>query len=376
MKLLVAGDLAITNQYSSYNIGDKIKKLFKSSNHNIVNLEAPVTNSSHKILKTGPHLKSSSESTLNVLKELNIDIVTLANNHILDYDQAGLKDTLNFCDKADIATLGAGVNIKDAKNPLFINTPNGQIAILNFAENEWSSASNNEGGANPLDIIENTYQIKKVKREAKYVFVIIHGGHEYYNLPSPRMKKQYRFYAEHGADLIISHHTHCVSGYEVYNKVPIYYGLGNFLFTNHSQFSDWYAGLIIEICFDKNGQLKTTPIPVSQKKSNFYLELLNGDERKTVLERFQVYSDIIANDDILNEHWSRYVGEETKNYLKMLSPKAFIKNKYIRGVLNKSGINLNNKFGNSLLLNLLRCEAHRDLSIEVLEDYLNKNPKM
>ena len=58
--------------------------------------------------------------------------------------------------------------------------------------------------------------------------MIVHGGHECYNLPSPRMQKQYLFYADQGADIVVGHHTHCISGYEVYKGVPIYYSLGNF----------------------------------------------------------------------------------------------------------------------------------------------------
>jgi poly-gamma-glutamate capsule biosynthesis protein CapA/YwtB (metallophosphatase superfamily) len=76
-----------------------------------------------------------------------------------------------------------------------------------------------------MDIIDNANQIKEAKATHDKVIVIVHGGHEYYNLPSPRMQKQYRFYADQGADFVVGHHTHCISGYEVYNGVPIYYSL-------------------------------------------------------------------------------------------------------------------------------------------------------
>ena len=74
----------------------------------------------------------------------------------------------------------------------------------------------NNIGANPIDIIDNAAQIKKAKKECDFVIVIAHGGHEYYNLPSPRMQKLYRFFAENGADIVIGHHTHCVSGHAIH----------------------------------------------------------------------------------------------------------------------------------------------------------------
>ena len=67
-----------------------------------------------------------------------------------------------------------------------------------------------------MDIIDNAKEIKNAKEKADYVFVIVHGGHEHYSLPSPKMQKQYRFYVEQGADIVIGHHTHCINGNEVY----------------------------------------------------------------------------------------------------------------------------------------------------------------
>jgi len=58
------------------------------------------------------------------------------------------------------------------------------------------------------------------------------------------MVKQYRFYAENGADAIVGHHTHCIGGYEIYKDVPIIYSLGNFLFTLPSKREEWYSGLL------------------------------------------------------------------------------------------------------------------------------------
>src|SRR5690606_1069444 len=104
--------------------------LFQNSDYNIVNLEAPVTNSKSKIIKTGPHLKANKESTLSVLKTLEIDLVTLANNHVLDYDEEGVLDTLDFCRENNFLVAGAGKNKEEAAKIFYLDTKVGKIAFI------------------------------------------------------------------------------------------------------------------------------------------------------------------------------------------------------------------------------------------------------
>src|SRR5690554_468023 len=369
MKILITGDLVINKTFLNDNISPEVINLFQSSDYNIVNLEAPVTESNLKILKTRPHLKSEKESTLEILKALNINLCTLANNHVLDYDEQGVLDTINFCKENNIQTVGAGNNLEEASKTLYFDSAEGKIAIVNFAENEWSSATEKTAGANPMDIIDNAKQIKEAKQSADYVFVIVHGGHEYYNLPSPRMQKQYRFYAEQGADIVIGHHTHCISGNEVYNGVPIYYSLGNFLFTKNNIQEDWYTGLVLEVNIEK-GNLTTKLHPVEQQKETFKLSLLNGKKREDIMKRISKYNAIIADKKMLKNEWDNYVDSKHDVYLNYWSPFSFISNRYVRGVLNRLGIKGLNKKGIALALNLMRCEAHVDMSKEVTNKYL------
>lgn len=364
MKLLITGDLVVNQPYDAFKMIDqKIVELFNQSDYNIVNLEAPVTDSEIKMLKTGPNLKADRDSTLGVLNELRVDAVTLANNHVLDYDSQGIADTLQFCKANNIATVGAGMNIFEVSQTLFIDTEEGKIAIVNFAENEWSAATVNSAGFNPMNVIDNTCQIQKARKHADYVIVIIHGGHEYYNLPSPRMQTQYRFYAEQGADIVVAHHTHCISGNEIHNGIPIYYSLGNFLFTMNVANDEWYTGLILELEIKEK---KITPklYVVEQAKETFKLSFSNNNK---AFERISEFNSIISDADKLKDSWANYVDKQSKAYLNLWSPLSMIKNRYLRTILNKLNINLTNKKGLALYLNLMRCEAHRDLSKEIIK---------
>lgn len=372
MKLLITGDLAVTEPYqASILINKEVKDLFANSDINILNLEAPVTETEKKILKTGPNLKSDRDSVVDVFKTLKVDVVTLANNHLMDYGEEGVADTLQFCKDNGVKTVGGGMNLKEASQTLYLDSKEGKIAIVNFAENEWVAASEISAGFNPMDIIDNSNQIKEAKEKADYVIVIIHGGHEYYNLPSPRMVKQYRFYAEQGADIVVGHHTHCINGNEIHKEVPIYYSLGNFLFTKSSTYEDWYTGLILDITIE-NGELSTKVHSVKQSKMNFELALKTEIEEKKILERIVRYNTIIQNEELLNTEWEKYVKEKSNSYLNYWSPISFIKNKYIQAGLRKLNLNLRNKKTLALYLNLMRCETHNDLNKQVLKRYLGK----
>ena len=364
MKLIITGDLVVNRPYNaSEQIDQNLIDLFSKSDYNIVNLEAPVTDSQDKTLKTGPNLKSNKESALDVLKTLQIDCVTLANNHVRDFGDQGISDTLQFCQENNIATVGAGMNITEASKTLYIDSKEGTIAIVNFAENEWSAATEDSAGFNPMDIIENTYQIQNAKNNADYVIVIIHGGHEYYNLPSPRMQKQYRFYAEQGADIVVGHHTHCINGYEVYKGVPIYYSLGNFLFTKNNSQPDWYNGLVLEIDIEHN-KLLPKLYAVEQEKEIFKLSFTEDNK---AFERINEFNGVIADIKKLQMSWDEYVTQQSYSYINRWSLLSMFKNRYVYAVFRRLNIQLFNKNSLVLYLNLMRCEAHWDLSKEVLK---------
>src|SRR5690606_10539643 len=121
------------------------------------------------------------------------------------------------------------------------------IGILNIAENEFCAAKENQAGGYTVNVIDNHYEIKKLKNICKKVIVIYHGGREHYQLPSPQLKERLRFYINSGADAVVAHHTHCYSGYEYYNNKPIFYGLGNFIFDFKDKYrkGNWTEGYAV-----------------------------------------------------------------------------------------------------------------------------------
>lgn len=377
MDLLITGDFYIADSFIGQNlVSDELENLFKLSDFNIVNLESPVTKDikEHKIVKTGPHLNGS-PNTFSILKKLNIDLITLANNHIMDYGSTGLNETILGCQRNLIDYVGAGTSIKKAMKPYLIERDNLKISILNFAENEWASAEENKPGANPLDIISNLRQIKEAKGKSDYVIVIIHGGHEYFHLPSPRMLKQYRFYAENGASVIIGHHSHCISGFEEYKGVPIFYSLGNFLFTMKSEYDAWYTGLILQLNFDSKSKISYKLIPVCQNRENYLVSIPLDNDKQDVENDIQKYSMIISDESLLLKAWNCYIDKMTNQLVDVFNPINLIGSKVLKGTLRRFRLSrfFISKNHYQKILNYIRCEAHSDVSKSVIMKLLKTN---
>jgi hypothetical protein len=372
VKILISGDFCPTNRIANLIEKDELSSVYndfveclKENDLNVTNLEAPLYDGVLKIKKTGPNLKVKSDY-VKALNFGNFHLVTLANNHIMDYGQDGLISTINTCKNNGISFVGAGLNLTEARKS-FIREFNGvKIGILNFAENEFSTSSGDDAGANPLNTISNFNDIRYTKGEVDYLFVIVHGGHEYYELPSPRMQETYRFFVDAGADAVIGHHTHCSSGYEIYNGKPIFYSLGNFIFDWPGRRSSiWNLGYAVQFIID-DGQLLFNIIPYFQGDEQEGLLLLNEVEKRNFYTRIEELNNVIQNPVKLQAAFVEFINSNKKNYLTMIQPYSnrYLTALYYRGFI-PSVLSENKK---RLLLNFARCESHRDMLIGVLKD--------
>lgn len=352
----------------------EVLKLFSDADFNVLNLESPLTNASkeHQILKTGPNLKACPD-TIGVLDLLKVDLVTLANNHIYDYGDKGLSDTLELCRKHHIATVGAELTLSKASEIFLKKMEQFTIGVINIAENEWGNANDHHGGANPMNIIANTRSIKEAKKIADIVILIIHGGHEYYYYPSPRMVEQYRFYAEQGASIIIGHHSHCISGYEIFAGVPIFYGLGNFLFDSTTELKGWYEGLLLNIKINAQKEITWKLHPYRQCKGNLKVELLEGKEKLDIENKINNINGVIGDPKKLEEKFRALLNTQKQYVLSMFSNSYILNHRYFRSAIRKLGLERFFLRRGQLksILNYSRCEAHKDITFEVILNYLN-----
>lgn len=369
MKLLIAGDISLRDRTAKCNwsaeelsqIFSNVSSFIKDADHAIVNLESPVTERIDSIIKDGPVLKNE-EKVLAIIKYCGFDTVSLANNHLKDYDCQGVVDTIAKCKQAGLQILGAGLNIKKAKRPIVYEDGNLKVGVLNVCEHESSIATENKAGAAPLDLTSLFYDIRELKEKADKIVVIIHGGCEHYQLPTPRMKKEYRLLIDYGVDVIVNHHQHCYSGYEIYNKKPIFYGLGNFYFDNPKKRNDkWNEGLLLELELTKN-VTDYKLIPYHQCDSEPTIELCKYEDFKNNIEQLNT---IIADDDKLNDCFDKLVDSKKPLYPFLPYGNHYLRALYGRGYLS----DFMTRLRKVKIFNAISCETHREVLLRYFENY-------
>lgn len=376
MKVLIAGDFCPQNrveklfQSKQFNkVLGEVKPIVEQVDYAIVNLECPVCQGEERpILKCGPRLKCDF-SGMEAIKWAGFDCVTLANNHFLDYGEEGVKNTLDTAKKYGIDTVGGGNNLKEAARVLYKEIDGQMLAIINCCEHEFSIATEITAGSNPLNAIQQYYSIKEARQKSDYVIVIVHGGHEHYQLPSPRMQNTYRFFIDAGADIVVNHHQHCYSGYEIYKDKPIFYGLGNFCFDASwkTQKGLWNVGYMLSVFF-QDSSVKYEIYPYNQCSQEPKVNIIN---EKVIHHDLEQLNSIINNSILLNKEINNYYNISLKDSNLVLEP---ISNRYIRALQHR-GILPKWKFGRKVVLrlyNFLLCEAHKDKICFFLEsEYRN-----
>lgn len=181
----------------------------------------------------------SKNADIQKMIELNINIVSLANNHIFDLGLDGFKNTISLLDKYNILYCGAGLNIVEASRPVVITSQNKTIAIFSYCMygskyiGHVPIATENHYGINPLDIDRAVKDIKESKHKYDIVIVMPHWGREYTYYPLVESKQIAYALIDAGADAIIGGHTHQVQPLVKYKKKPIYFSLSNFLFPDY-----------------------------------------------------------------------------------------------------------------------------------------------
>ena len=371
MKVLIAGDFCpryrVTEKFEKgdyESVLGEVKEIISDADYSIVNFECPVTKGGEKpIEKCGPNLQCS-EKGMEAVKWAGFDCVTLANNHFLDYGKEGVEHTLEACEKYDIDAVGGGMNLQDASKILYKKIEDNTLAIINCCEHEFSIATDETAGSNPLNPIQQYYAIKEARAQADYVLVIVHGGHEHYQLPSPRMQETYRFFVDAGADAVVNHHQHCYSGYEIYNGKPIFYGLGNFCFDwNGKQNSIWNEGYMVLLDVTIK-EIKTECIPYRQCDKEDKLILLKNRNRLNFIESIKNINKIISNKNKLIKEHAEYIEKNSRLHA-VFSPytNRILSSLCAHGLI-PSWVS---KKKRTLLLAYIQCESHYPKVIKYLK---------
>jgi hypothetical protein len=234
-------------------------------------------------------------SRVGILSEMGVDIVSLANNHALDYGPDALTDTFHTLDGAQIDYVGAGENLDRAKAPIYRTVGDKKIAYVSASRvvfsMDWYASDTKLGMIGTYDPTIILESIKEAEANSDFVVVFVHWGVERNNYPEEYQRTLATQYIDAGADAVVGGHPHVLQGFEYYKGKPIAYSLGNFWFNNSTRESG-----MLKLFIDAEGTIRTQILPAMNKSTNTYL-ITEDAQRSTYFNYMEEISYGVKIDD-------------------------------------------------------------------------------
>jgi len=239
-QVVFLGDISLNNEYierykKGLNPFSKIVKKLCLSNIVIGNLECMAKGSQGQNLAKKPRL-TTTEKTLNYLNTLNVNLVSLAHNHIYDHLEDGFIKTTDFLHKNNIDFLGASLEKEKYGKPHIETVNDIKIGFLNYVDLDTNPnlPKNSKVFLNTFNLEKTVDCIKDIRKEVDHIVLLMHWGGRvegglYPDWEQPKIARQL---IDSGADLIIGHHSHTIQPFEIYKGKHIFYSLGNFCFSD------------------------------------------------------------------------------------------------------------------------------------------------
>lgn len=207
----------------------------------LANLENPVATVGRPDPAQNPQVTfRAAPETLEVLKGIGVNAVSLGNNHMLDYGDDALVETLEHLDRAGIGRVGAGRNYEEANAPLLLKFGGHRVAVLSHAfvySVNTRMATQTRAGVADHRMSRILPRIRRLAASGHDVIVTVHWGFEYRFFPLPYQMRQARRMIDAGARLVLGHGPHYPQGIETYRGREIVYSLGNFIFDEPYKFA-------------------------------------------------------------------------------------------------------------------------------------------
>ncbi len=282
------GDCIFDNHFEAY-VGDDIASVFAGvpwfyqSDINKINLEHPIT------LHNDPEDKKFTfrmhPRYLRLLEKGNVNLVNAANNHIYDFGITGIEDTMEYLDSVNIAYVGIGKTLQEAREPVIFKVKDKTLGFLGYFGGAGQfAASDTSSGLAPRYPSFIFQDIRNLRPKVDYVIVSFHWGIESERYPEEWQTELGRACIDAGADLVVGHHPHVLQGIEQYNGGVIAYSLGNFIFGG--RYRPVYDTIVLQVMF--SDEMVVRPIPV--RINRWRVMNLDGGSAQAVMDTLRVYS--------------------------------------------------------------------------------------
>ena len=306
--LLFAGDILMDDHYavmSTYhNRGNDINQAFdqglleqmRNADIFMINNEFTFTSRGTPTVNKKFTFRAN-PGNVSMYEEMGVDIVSVANNHIYDYGEISLLDTLDTLEQAEIPYVGAGRNLQEAMTPVYYIANGMKIAFVSATQIERNSvpdtkeATQDSAGVlrcmNPDNLL---LVIEEAKKNSDYVILYIHWGTESQEAIDWLQEQQAPIYAQAGVDLIIGDHPHCLQKMDSVEGVPVIYSLGNFWFNSRTQNS-----CVVKVAL-RAGEIESFQF-IPCRQSDCRTALLTGQEKTEVLDYMRTISPNVTIDE-------------------------------------------------------------------------------
>jgi len=260
------------------------------------NLECAITSHTHPWSKTYKvfHFRAD-PAAINLLKIANIQGVSLANNHSLDFEEQGLLDTLRHLDQADIVHVGVGTNLAQARAPAIITIKGLKVGFIAATDNEpVFAARENKPGTNYLSIELKPDTLTHLQQDiegakkagAEFIILSLHWGPNMVQVPPARFRSFAQAAIDMGVDVIHGHSAHLFQGVEFYRHGVIFYDTGDFLddyAVDSVLRNDWSFIFMLEIKGKRVHKVKLRPVRLKYAQTN----LASGEEAEAIMTRMK-----------------------------------------------------------------------------------------
>ncbi len=248
------------------------------------NLESPISTRGVAV-KNKKFTLRAEPLAARALKSAGVRVVSLANNHCMDFGPLALEDTIDALNENDILFTGAGMDLDEARAPAIVKVKGKTLAFLSYSLTfplEFFASAGQPGTApGYADFVKA--DIEKVRSRADLVIVSFHWGAELLTAA-----KDYQIDLGHraidwGADVVLGHHPHVLQEIEIYKGRLIAYSLGNFVFGSESNRTN--ESMILLLTFRDNSLVKVeaVPIDVNNYRVRYQPKLLSGKAAEEVL---------------------------------------------------------------------------------------------
>ncbi len=235
-------------------LSNEVLDFLGSGNHVLANVEGALYSAERKDIRRPEDqlLHSMDPKIAGFLTKIKADIWCLNNNHIMDAGAEGIQSTLEIARNNNVQTVGAGMNIQEASEPVILSEAGGIGIFAVGYRRGCKPATDTYPGCllwTEMDIIQKN--IDQIKKDNRWCVMVVHGGEEFTSLPSPYVRNRYLKFLEMGADVIVCHHPHVPMNYELFPNKAIFYSLGNFVFDTDYQRAQYNTerGILLKLRF-------------------------------------------------------------------------------------------------------------------------------